>query len=78
MIAALTGENPYRALLEAVREILQAAYPDMQARAESRRSRCTNTVAPAPPSLPAVLVDRWTWKAKSPDTAPNALPTFTS
>ncbi len=29
MIAALTGENPYRALLEAVRDVLQAAYPDV-------------------------------------------------
>lgn len=31
MIAALTDENPYRALLEAVRDVLTTAYPDLQA-----------------------------------------------
>ncbi|MBI5688431.1 MAG: molecular chaperone TorD family protein [Verrucomicrobia bacterium] len=30
MIAALSDENPYRALLKAVREVLAAAYPDLQ------------------------------------------------
>lgn len=30
MIAALSDENPYRALLKAVREVLTAAYPDLQ------------------------------------------------
>jgi nitrate reductase delta subunit len=30
MIAALSDENPYRALLEAVREVLTAAYPELQ------------------------------------------------
>ena len=30
MIAALAEENPYHALLEAVREVLVATYPDMQ------------------------------------------------
>jgi nitrate reductase delta subunit len=30
MIAALTRENPYRALLATVREVLQAAYPDVK------------------------------------------------
>lgn len=30
MIAALTEENPYRALLETVREVLTSAYPDLQ------------------------------------------------
>jgi nitrate reductase molybdenum cofactor assembly chaperone NarJ/NarW len=30
MIDALAGDNPYRALLEAVREVLQAAFPGVQ------------------------------------------------
>jgi len=31
MIAALSAENPYHALLETVREVLAASYPDLQA-----------------------------------------------
>lgn len=31
MIASLSDENPYHALLEAVREVLAGAYPDLQA-----------------------------------------------
>jgi len=50
MIAALAEENPYRALLEAVREVLTAAYPDLQAapspleQMQSHGASC-NTVA---------------------------------